>query len=137
MVWFFIFRLGLHCYFDRLRGGKMKRLKKQIIDILGKNDYRFLSVEKHGEDYIAELETWSPAGEDVVIDIWFDGTNKGFIDSFRQYSLEFDPDEHAEMWVEFRGKRGVPHGIRDLIDDADAIQESLMAVSNALDMIEL
>lgn len=115
----------------------LKTLNRKIQKILDQNDYTLVSIKKQKEEHIAELETYSPAGEDVIIDIWFDGTNKGFIDSFRQYALEFDPDEHAEMWVEFRGRRGVPHGIRELIDDADAIQESLMTVSNALDMIAL
>ena len=115
----------------------MKDLGVKVLKALNDNDYTCLSVDRQDGKYIAELETYSPAGEDVIVDIWFDGTNKGFIDSFRQYALEFDPDEHAEMWMEFRGKRGVPHSIRVLIDDADAIQKSLMDVSNALDEIKL
>ena len=50
----------------------------------------------------------------------------------REYAYDFDPDEHAEMWVESRGKRGVPDSIRTLIDDADAIKEMAFELADAL-----
>ena len=49
-----------------------------------------------------------------------------------EYAADFDADEHAEMWVEFRGKNGVPNSIRALIDDADAIQEMLDELAEAV-----
>lgn len=36
------------------------------------------------------------------------------------------------MWVESRGKRGVPDSIRTLIDDADAIKEMAFELADAL-----
>ena len=36
------------------------------------------------------------------------------------------------MWVESRGKRGVPNSIRTLIDDADAIKEMVFELAGAL-----
>ena len=50
----------------------------------------------------------------------------------REYAYDFDPEEHAEMWVESRGKRGVPDSIRTLIDDADAIKEMAFELADAL-----
>ena len=45
-----------------------------------------------------------------------------FYREFKNYCYNFDPDEHAEMWIKFRGKNGVPGSIRALIDDADAMR---------------
>ena len=36
------------------------------------------------------------------------------------------------MWVEIRGKRGVPDSIRTLIDDADAIKEMVFELAAEL-----
>lgn len=39
----------------------------------------------------------------------------------RQYATGFDVDEHVELWIENRGKNGVPSTARELIEDAEAI----------------
>ena len=115
----------------------MKSLNNDIMDILENNDISVLSIEKQGKDYVSELEWYSPAGEDVIIVVWFDGTNGGFVDGFTKYAFDFDPDEHAEGWVEYRGKGGCPSSIRELIEDADAINEMLEDVAIKLNAIAL
>ena len=81
------------------------------------------SIEPQG-DYIY-ISQYSPAGEDFGFEV--DG--KSLADVVHQvceYADNFDADEHAEMWINARGKvNGVPDSIRELIDDADAIQEML------------
>lgn len=89
-------------------------------------------VEIQNGEYYAELEFGSDAGEDFVFDVWFDGTWNDFVTKFRQYAADFDPDEHAAMWVDSRGKNGVPDSIRALINDADSIQEYLEQFSDGL-----
>lgn len=74
----------------------------------------------------ALFEAHSPAGEDYCIEETFDVCNPisfGGIQGLvhREYE-SFDADEHAAMWVEYRGKRGVPKSIRTLIEDAEAIE---------------
>ena len=55
------------------------------------------------EDYV-ELEKYSPAGEDFIF-----GVQKGnFVKNVREYADDFDVDEHVELWIEGRGKNGVP-----------------------------
>lgn len=75
-----------------------------------------------------ELESWSPAGEDIVFDI----EGKDIPAEVAEYAEDFDPDEHAEMWVEHRGRGGCPSTIRELVDDADAIKEMLKMLADAL-----
>lgn len=85
----------------------------------------------HIEDDCIEFEKYSPAGEDFIFTIV--GNDEGAVaEKVREYAYDFDPDEHAEMWVESRGKRGVPDSIRTLIDDADAIKEMLFELADVL-----
>lgn len=103
-----------------------KQLAKRIIDILENADFNILSNEKQNGEMVAELEYYSDAGEDFIMTVWHGGDMKSFVDAFNAYAIDFDPDDHAEMWVNCRGKvDGVPSSIRTLIDDADSIKEHL------------
>ena len=67
-----------------------------------------------------EIENWSPAGEDLVEYLRKD------LDIYEQFcdiSLNFDVDEHVEMWIELRGTRGVPSSISELVKDAEEIED--------------
>lgn len=79
------------------------------------------------DDGSIEFERFSPAGEDFLFYI----EGKDIAGEVKEYYESFDPDEHAEMWVNSRGKRGVPSSIRALIDDADAIDEMILELSVA------
>ena len=104
----------------------MKELKQKYIDILEENDW---IVSSYTNDGRVELQKYSPAGEDfsIIVEV------EDFTESVREYANDFDADEHAEMWVEARGKvNGVPESIRELIEDAEAIQEMLDGLADAL-----
>lgn len=109
----------------------MKQLSAKVRKTLENNDFRiiFCSIEeeKNGQ-YVAELEWYSPAGEDFIVTLWFDGTSADFVREFADYADDFDPETHA---VEQYGMRGAP-GIRDLLDDADEIKNTLMRVAAEL-----
>ena len=109
-----------------------KELAKKIIETLEKFDFSVCSNEEQNGEMVAELEWYSEAGEDVVVTIWHKGTKQSFIDAFIEYAYDFDPDEHAEMWGEYRGEGGCPSSIRELIDDADGIKKHLEETGDAL-----
>lgn len=111
---------------------KVAEIKAQIEELLDKVSFNLYSLNFHNGQYVTELGFCSDAGEDFVMVIWFDGTKKNFVDEFHQYALDFDADEHAEQWVNMRGKDGVPSTIRGLIEDADSIQEYLDEASTKL-----
>lgn len=56
-----------------------------------------------------------------------------FPDSVREYANDFDPDEHAEMWIEGRGRNGVPESVKELIEDAYAIKQMIYELADALE----
>lgn len=107
-------------------------LSQRTIDILEKNEIHVFDREEQHEQFYREIEFWSPEGEDVIECIWYDGTDEGFIEAFRNNAEDFDPDEHAEMWIDSRGTNGVPCSIRALIEDADAIKNILLDVAGEL-----
>ena len=101
-------------------------LSNDIIEVLENNDWRLCGeVKKQGKEFYVEIKNFSPCGEDIIEIVWFDGTDAGFIDGVKKCALNFDADDHAEMWVDQRGKNGVPDSIRELINDANAIQKML------------
>ena len=108
------------------------KLAKSIIDLLENENINVSTPTKQNNQYYCEIEFESNAGEDVIETVWYDGTKKSFIDNFDTLALEFDPDEHAELWVNSRGKNGVPESIRELINDADDIKNTLMDLASKL-----
>lgn len=74
-----------------------------------------------------EMEKYSPLGEDHSMIIYFDKEDSvnTFMDGLKEYYLTFDPDDHAAMWIENRGKNGTPDSIRDLLNDAKNIKEMI------------
>lgn len=104
----------------------MKKLKQKYIDILEENDW---SVSSYTDDGRVELQKYSPAGEDfsIIVEV------EDFPNAMRDCAMDFDADEHAEMWIEARGKvSGVPDSIRELIDDAEEIKHIKPVIMNEL-----
>lgn len=84
---------------------------------------------------------YSPAGEDFsfIIDHG-DITNiDDIIYEAKKHAADFDVDDHIEMWIEARqnGVQGIPGTARELVEDAEAIQEMLDALVEALEQVEI
>lgn len=106
-------------------------LGKRMLAALEKHGICITSVdaEQDGETCV-EMEFYSPENEDVVFGVWFDGTKQGFAQAFKDCADDFDPEEHAGEWYNLRGKvSGVPQSLRALLEDADAIKETLQDTS--------
>lgn len=99
----------------------MKRKLKQVCEKLNWNVYEY-------ENDI-ELEKYSPAGENFIFSV----NKKNCIEEIKKYILNFDADEHAEMWINnMHTVSGVPQSVRILINDADAIQDMLNELADSL-----
>lgn len=108
-------------------------LTERIVEFLERNDVAVGQCVKYNDEYRVEIEFWSEAGEDVIEEICFDGTEDGFIKAFYDVANDFDPDEHASMWIEGRGKRGIPDSISTLIEDAEGIKQTLLRLAMGLE----
>lgn len=117
----------------------MIELSEKIGEVLDKFNFSLCGdiSERYGDKgkYDIELETYSPEGEDVIVPLIYDGTEEGFIAAFVEYANDFDVEEHAEMWIESRGKNGVPESIKDLLKDAEWQKNMFLEVVEALNSL--
>lgn len=84
------------------------------------------------DDGSLELEKHSPAGEDFIFNI----EGEDIPSEVAEYAKDFDKDEHVELWVNGRGERAVPGTIRELMEDAEAIQNMLNELAEALASVQ-
>lgn len=110
----------------------MKPLSKEIIEVIEKEGFS-VQVCKQQNGYCADLNQSTPLGEDWWVCIVFDETEEDFVNEFRDYYCGFDPEDEAEIYIQNRGKNGVPNSIRDLLDDQDWKEEKLKSLIDALD----
>ncbi len=113
------------------------KLNEKIIEAIENNGFCYSAVVEHDNKFYIELYQDTLAGEDWHVIIWFNGSNNGFINSFRRYSESFDVDEEAEIWIESRGEHGVPNSISVLVKDAEWKKEKLGLLLKDLEDIDL
>ena len=91
------------------------------------------NVAEYSGNY--ELSKYSPMGEDFSFCIGENDIKSGVQD----YYEDFDPEEHAAKWFDAkrRGEGSVPGSLRDLLDDADAIDEMLRELANAIEEAQI
>lgn len=104
----------------------MIELEQKYIDILESLDWRIIC---YPDKTHVEIQKYSPAGEDYCILLEV----SDFPRSVREFSVEYNVDNHAEMWILTRGENGAPPTIRELVEDAEAIQQMLDELADALE----
>jgi hypothetical protein len=112
------------------------KLNDKVIEVVEKNNFYINEVEKQGDYFYVEINQSTPLGEDWWETIWFDGTDEGFIKAVRKRYEDFDVDEEAEVWIESRGKNGVPNSIKALIEDAEWKASALGELADELGEVE-
>ena len=97
----------------------MKELNENIVRVFENNGFTVGEPEysNHHKEYCVEINQSTDLGEDWWITLWYDGTDEDFIQKFETVVEYFDPDEEAEVYIDMRGKNGVPDSIRDILDD--------------------
>ena len=118
----------------------MMELSERIIEVLEAHDISVcgeITERTYNDDgYDVELETYSPEGEDVIISLIYDGTEEDFIRQFERYAEDFDAEDHAETYINMRGKNGVPESIKDLLEDTEWQKEMLLEVAKDLNSLD-
>ena len=104
---------------DPTKGSLTDEERNGLHEFLSDNDW---DISFDGDEVF--LSQYSPAGEDFGFYVDAHSIDE-LCHEVEEYADDFDADEHAEMWMESRGKNGVPSSVRELINDADAIQNML------------
>lgn len=122
---------------------KYTNISKELQRMLDKAEELDWSYEVYAESdrdetrTYAEMEKYSPAGEDFLMNIFFEPDNQAetFLKNLWEYADDFDVDEHVEMWLPSRGKGGCPSTARELVEDAEAIVEMIKELYGAMDHV--
>lgn len=101
------------------------------------NAYGWTSnCDNDGEGHVEfSFRQHSPLGEDVVVEL-DPCLPDQVVAKIREYANDFDPDDHARMWIENSDGRGVPQSVRELIDDAEEIKQMLESLACALEDLD-
>nr|DAI69458.1 MAG TPA: hypothetical protein [Caudoviricetes sp.] len=110
----------------------MIKLNNTIAEILEYNGFNYNEVTEQDGKYYIELNNNTPLGEDWWLTVWFDGTDKSFVDAIEEITTNFDIDEEVEIWIPLRGKNGVPSSISALVQDAEWKLEQLESLLSDL-----
>lgn len=89
-----------------------------------------------GSDYEALIEFWTDtAGQDVPTEFDYDGTPEDYVKQFTERAENYDVDDEVELYVDMRGKNGVPNTVRELLDDCQEAKDTLMEIANKLNAV--
>ena len=103
----------------------MERIREVLENMGIKYDY-----EDNG---YALIEFWTDtAGQDIPTEFEFDGTAEDFVEQFTECAENYDVDDKVELYVNMRGKNGVPNTVRELLDDCQEAKDTLMEISSKL-----
>ena len=91
------------------------------------------NVSEYNYDLI--LQKYSPAGEDFYLSIDTKETKntKKVVKEIRRQADDFDIDDHVEIYIGMRGKKGVPSSISTLLKDAEDIKEMIEELAEELE----
>lgn len=108
-----------------------KSLREVLIEAAEALDWSCV-VEEYSNGNFLRFGKYSPAGEDFSISV--SDNPETIVREVIKVAENFDVDEHVELWLDARksGVSGVPNSIRDLLEDAEAIQEMLCELSDKL-----
>lgn len=111
---------------------KYKNISKELQRMLDKAKeldwfYTVYEEPRQNSRTYVEMEKYSPKGEDflMIIDFNAEDQPESFLKDLWDYADNFDIDGHVEMWISERGKGGCPATARELVEDAEAIDEMI------------
>ena len=108
---------------------KNEELFERIEAVLDDSEVRYEIEETSGY-----VEFWTDtAGQDIRVDIEYDGTPEDFVSRFAEYAENYNVDDEVELYVDMRGKSGIPDTIRELINDCEEAKNTLMSIAEKLE----
>lgn len=105
---------------------------EEIYDVLDDMHVRY-NTEYCDSKTEALIEFWTnTAGQDIPTEFDYDGTPEDFVKQFTERAENYDVDEEVELFVNMRGKDGVPNTVRELLNDCQEAKDTLMEIAEKL-----
>lgn len=106
----------------------------KLMDIIKKHDWLVKPTPKEIADGDLEIVGYTPAGENYCL--FLQGETEGeMLKSLQKLADSFDVDEHVEMWIPRRGEGGCPSSIRELVEDAEWIENELEQMAKEVEEV--
>ena len=107
----------------------MERIKKVLDDL----DVKYGWHPTENGKWYGIVEFWTDtADQDIPTEIEFDGTAEDFVKEFCEAAENYNVDEEVELFVDMRGKNGVPDTVRGILDDCEEAKKTLIRIATIL-----
>ena len=108
----------------------MERIEKVLDELNVQYSYH---PNENKSDWYGLVEFWTDtAGQDIPTEFDFDGTAEDFVKQFCEAAENYNVDDEVELYVDMRGKNGVPNTVRELLDDCQEAKNTLMDIAEKL-----
>ena len=112
----------------------MKEFDKweKVYDVLDELSVRY-DTNYCGSETQAIIEFWTDtANQDIPTEFDYNGTPEDFVTQFVEAAERYDVDTEVELYVGTRGRNGVPNTVRELLDDCQEANDTLMEIARRL-----
>lgn len=103
----------------------------KLEEIIEKNGFFFKHKEEQKRRYYALLEQSTPLGEDWCMEFIYKNISD-LIQQICEYAEGYNVDDEAEIYIEIRGKHGVPNSIKELINDSQWKKDKFAELASQL-----
>lgn len=105
---------------------------EEIYDVLDDMNIRY-DTNYCDSETEALIEFWTDtANQDIPTEFDYDGTPEDFVKQFTERAENYNVDEEIELYVNMRGKNGVPNTVRELLNDCQEAKDTLMKIARKL-----
>jgi uncharacterized protein YwqG len=105
---------------------------EEIYDVLDNMNVKY-DTNYCGSETEGLIEFWTnTADQDIPTEFDYDGTPEDFVKQFIERAENYDIDEEVEVYVNMRGKNGIPNTVRELINDCQEAKDTLMEIAKKL-----
>lgn len=107
---------------------------EELLDTAEEMGWSYRIYKEDSDRAYVELKKSSPAGGAFSIEVDFIEESEiiSFLDDLYDVYASFDVDEYVDMYASQRGENGVPETYRELLEDAESIEEMIKELYDSL-----
>lgn len=107
---------------------------EELLDTAEEMGWSYRIYKEDSDRAYVELKKSSPAGGAFSIEVDFIEESEiiSFLDDLYDVYASFDVDEYVDMYASQRGENGVPGTYKELLEDAESIEEMIKELYDSL-----
>lgn len=107
---------------------------EELLDTAEEMGWSYRIYKEDSDRAYVEMKKSSPVGGDFSIEVDFIEESEiiSFLDDLYDVYASFDVDEYVDLYASQRGENGVPGTYRELLEDAESIEEMIKELYDSL-----